>query len=287
MTTLALLSDLHANLPALEAVLTQIRRQRPDAVYVLGDMVNGCAWPAETLDLVLDQGWPMLLGNHDDAVLQLGTPRMEARYDDRRRYATLWWTRARLSAPHLALLAALPLTCGLTFPDAPPLRLIHGLPGNFFVGFRPDSPEGWAVRQLTGVTEPLVAGGHTHVPMVRTFGGWTVVNSGSVGASYDGDPRAAYVWLTGAARGWRAQICRVVYNWAAVDAGYRASGLAREANALGEMFHRSVQTGQPWVSDFAWWIRQQPADVVQDPKAAVRLYQEAHGPGRWAFPCAG
>lgn len=287
MTTLALLSDLHANLPAAEVVVAAIRRQRPDAVYVLGDMVNGCAWPAETLDLLLAQGWPMLLGNHDDAVLQLGTLRMEARYADRRRYATLWWTRARLNEAHLALLEGLPLTLGLTFPDAPPLRLVHGVPGNFFVGFRPDSPRDWALRQLVGVAEQVVVGGHTHVAMVRAFGGWTVINSGSVGAPYDGDVRSAYVWLTGDATGWRAEIRRLAYDLTAVDAGYQASGLAREGNALSAMFHRSVLTGQPWVSDFAWWMRQQPADVAADPQRAQRLYEEAHGPGRWAFPYAG
>lgn len=312
MTSLALISDLHANLPALEAVVAAIRRRRPDAVYVLGDIVNGCVWPAETLDLLAAEGWPMLLGNHDDAVLQLGTPRMETRYHDRRRYATLWWTRAQLDAARLAALEALPLTFGLTFDDAPPLRLIHGLPGNFFVGFRPDSPEEWALRKLEGVAEPVVAGGHTHVPMVRRFDDrtaadrmsaahrtdadgmsavrrmpaarWTVVNSGSVGASYDGDTRAAYAWLSGDASGWRAEICRVPYDVAAVEAGYRDSSLARERSALSLMFQRSVLTGLPWVSDFAWWLNQQPADVVADQELALRLYQAAHGPGRWAFP---
>lgn len=284
MISLALLSDLHANLPALEAVLADVRRRRPDAVYVLGDIVNGCAWPAETLDLLTAEGWPMLLGNHDDAVLQLDTPRMEARYADRRRYAALWWTRARLRAAHLAVLAALPLTFGLTFPAAPPLRLWHGLPDNFFVGFRPDSPEEWAVRHLTNVTERVVAGGHTHVAMVRLFGSWTVINSGSVGAPYDGDTRASYAWLTGDGTGWQAEICRVEYDLTAVEAGYQASGLAHAGNALSAMFHRSVLTAQPWVSDFAWWLRQQPADVAADPVRAQHLYEAAHGPGKWAFP---
>ena len=286
MTTLALISDLHANLPALEAVAAEIRRRRPDAVYVLGDLINGCAWPAETMQLLTALGWPMLLGNHDDALLQLGTARMEPRYSDRRRYAALWWTRARLSAADLALLAGLPLTRGLTFPDAPPLRLFHGLPGNFFVGFRPDSPEAWAIRHLTGVAEQLVAGGHTHVPMVRRFGDWMVVNCGAVGVSYDGDVRAAYAWLTGGAAGWRADICRVAYDLAAVEAEYRASGLEREGNALSAMFHRSVLTGLPWVSDFTWWMREQPVDVLADPQRALCLYEAAHGPGRWAFPYA-
>lgn len=287
MISLALLSDVHGNLPALEAVAADIRTRRPDAVYVLGDMVNGCAWSAEVLDFLLAQGWPMLLGNHDDAVLQLGSPRMEVRYHDRKRYASLWWARGRLTPRHLAALEQLPLAFPLEFADTPPLRLLHGLPGNFFVGFRPDSPEGWAIRHLAGVTERTVVGGHTHVAMARAFGPWEVVNSGSVGAPYDGDPRAGYVWLTGERSGWRAEIRRVPYDLAAVDAGYRASGLAAEGGVLGAMFHRSVLTALPWVSDFAWWLRDQPAEVLTNPALAQQMYDAAHGPGRWAFPYAG
>ena len=90
VVSIALLSDIHGNLPAFNAVAADIALQRPDAVYVLGDMINGCPWSAEVLDRLLDLGWPMLLGNHDDAVLQLDTPRMkEPRYHDRPRYAAL------------------------------------------------------------------------------------------------------------------------------------------------------------------------------------------------------
>ena len=114
MVSIALLSDIHGNLPAFDAVAADIAQRRPDAVYVLGDMINGCPWSAEVLDRLLDLGWPMLLGNHDDAVLQLDTPRMEPRYRDRPRYAALWWTREHLADRHLAALAALPLEETLT-----------------------------------------------------------------------------------------------------------------------------------------------------------------------------
>lgn len=286
MTTIALISDVHGNLPALEAVAGDIAARRPDAAYVLGDMVHGCIWSPEVMDLLLAHAWPMLLGNHDDAVLQLGTPRMEARYADQQRYAGLWWTRDRLTAPHLANLAALPLDLSLTFPDAPPLRLYHGVPGNFFTGFRPDSPEAWATRQLTPVSERIVVGGHTHVAMVRTIDRWLVINSGSAGAPYDGDTRASYVWLAGQRSRWRAEIRRVPYDLAAVEAGYRASALAATGSVLVEMFHRSVASALPWVSDYAWWLREQPADVVADPRRSQQLYDASHGPGRWAFPYA-
>jgi predicted phosphodiesterase len=287
MIRLALLSDIHGNLPALEAVVADIRAAAPDAVYVLGDMVNGCPWSAEVLGLLDALGWPMLLGNHDDAVLQLGAPRMEPRYADRRRFATLWWTRDRLAQRSLERLAALPLELPLAFPAARPVRLLHGLPGNFFAGFRPDSSAEWAARKLASIAEAAVAGGHTHVPMARPIGRWQVINSGSVGAPYDGDTRASWVLLQGNAQGWQVEIRRVPYDLAAVDAGYRTSGLLAEGGAMAEMFRRSVLSGLPWVADFAWWGKDQPGETFRDMREALRRYDAVHGPGRWAFPYAG
>jgi predicted phosphodiesterase len=286
MVTIALLSDIHGNLPALEAVADDIRYHAPDAVFVLGDMINGCPWPDLVLDRLNEYGWPMLLGNHDDAVLQLATPRMEPRYADRQRYAALWWTREQLSPHHTELLATLPMEMQPRFGGAAFLRLVHGIPGNFFVGLRPDSPEGWAARQLEPVTENTVAVGHTHVPMIRQVRRWLVINAGSVAACYDGDPRASYALLRGDGGGWYAEIRRVAYDLGAVDAGYHETGLLEDGGVMAEMFRRSVLSGLPWVSDFIWWIREQPAEISLDMRGALRTYDAKYGPGRWAFPYA-
>jgi predicted phosphodiesterase len=286
MATIALLSDIHGNLPALEAVAEDIRSHSPDATFVLGDMINGCPWSDRVLDRLLEYDWPMLLGNHDDAVSQLNTARMEPRYADRLRYATLWWTRAQLAPRHAALLVSLPTERQLALGGVAPLRLVHGVPGNFFVGLRPDSPESWAARQLGSVSEGVVAGGHTHVPMIRQVRRWLVINTGSVAACYDGDPRASYALLHGDGHGWNAEIRRVAYDLDAVDAGYHTTGLLVEGGVMAEMFRRSVLSGLPWVSDFTWWIREQPAEISYDMQGALRTYDALHGPGRWAFPYA-
>lgn len=292
MTTLALLSDIHGNLPALEAVMADIRARRPDAVYVLGDIVNGCPWPGDVLDLIAAEGWPMLLGNHDDAVIQLGTPRMEPRYADKPRYGPLWWTREHLTPAHLDRLNGLPLELGLCFADAPSIRLVHGAPGNFFIGLRPDSPEAWVEEQLAGVAERVVAAGHTHFPMARTLGaggapdteGRLVLNSGSVGIPYDDDPRTGYLWLEGGRGGWRTAIRRLDYDRDRVETAYAETGLGAAAGPMGEMVLRSVLSGLPWVSDFGYWLRQHENGAQLDLAEAQRCYDAAHGPGRWAFP---
>jgi predicted phosphodiesterase len=283
MTAVALVSDIHGNLPALEAVVADIRSWRPDAVHVLGDMTNGACWSGTVLDLLEHLGWPMLLGNHDDAVLQLGSTRMEPRYADRRNYAALWWTRQSLLTRHLVALELLPLERRLSAPDAPPIRLLHGLPGDFFRGFRPDTSEQWALSRLSSVAERTVAGGHTHVPMERRIGDWLVLNSGSVGVPYDGDARASYVRLRGGPNGWRAETRRVSYDLRAVEQGFRDSGLAAEGGVLARMFLRSILSGQPWVADYVWWVRSQPPELMTDVDQAEQCYLASHGPGRWSF----
>jgi predicted phosphodiesterase len=284
MTAVALVSDIHGNLPALQAVVADVRRWRPDAVYVLGDMVNGACWSVEVLDLLRDLGWPMLLGNHDDAVLQLGEARMEPRYANRRHYAALWWTRERLLPRHIAELADLPLERLLRLPDVPPLRLVHGLPGDFFRGLRPDTPESWVAGYLASVAERTIAGGHTHVAMERRVGRWQVLNTGSVGVPYDGDARAGYLRVEGGPQGWRSEIRRVAYDLSAVEDGFRNSGLAAEGGVMARMFLRSILSGLPWVADFAWWLRLQPAHRIADVEQTEQLYLASHGPGRWSFP---
>jgi predicted phosphodiesterase len=284
MSSIALLSDIHGNLPALEAVVEDVRQWRPDAAYVLGDMINGACWSAEVLDRLVDLRWPMLIGNHDDAVLQLGTARMEPRYADLRHYAALWWTRRRLLPRHLHWLESLPQERLLSTSDAPTIRLIHGLPGDFFRGFRPETPESWAIGRLSVVSETAVAGGHTHVAMERRIGRWLVFNTGSVGVPYDGDARASYLRLEGNGEGWRSETRRVAYDLGLVEQGFKASGLAAEGGVMARMFLRSILSGLPWVADYAWWLRSQPAGSVGDVDQTERLYLASHGPGRWSFP---
>ncbi|HEX9117648.1 MAG TPA: metallophosphoesterase family protein [Anaerolineae bacterium] len=283
---IAVLSDIHSNLPALQAVAADLKELQPDAVYVLGDVVNGCPWPAEVIDFLLDRGWPSLMGNHDDAVLQLGTPRMEARYAHRDRYGVLWWTRDRLDDRRLAALEGLPLEIKVKGDGMPPLRLVHGIPGNFFVGFAPGAPDEWVSRRLATVAEPAIAGGHTHIQMVRAVDGHLIVNSGSVGMPYDGDCRAGYAWLASDGGGWRAGVRRVRYDVDAVDSGFKRSDLLDQGGVMAEMTRRSVTSGLPWIADFAWWVRDQPAELLADMRTAQARYDSVHGPGHWAFPYA-
>ena len=192
---IAFLADIHSNLPALEAVLGDLQTQAPDAVYLVGDQVNRCPWPNEVMDLLAAQNWPAIYGNHDLVVGRLNTAETRSDFGDRSRFPCLWWTAEVLTPAHLQTLRELPAELRLDLPAGPPIRLLHGIPGNPFVGFYPEASDEEVATQIKPIAEPVIVSGHTHRPLARQVGRQWLFNGGSVGMPYNDDPRAQYLLL--------------------------------------------------------------------------------------------
>lgn len=284
---LAFLADIHGNLPALEAVLRDLRSQAPDQVFLGGDLVNRCPWNNEVMDLLADLGWPSVIGNHDLVTARIHTPHNPPPFTDRQRYRSLWWTASTLHERHLQTLRRLPPARRIDFKPFSPIRLFHGTPENMFLGLYQEMNEATIVALLQGVAESVVVCAHTHRPMARRTGGWTIFNSGSVGLPYNGDPRAQYLILDGVAeRGvhcWEPCFRRVAYDHSVLRPAYEASGMLAATGAVGELHLLTAETGQPYSSDFGIWLREQPDEIRNDLDRAVPLYLAQHAPGKWAF----
>ena len=288
---LAFVADIHGNLPALEAVLTDLAQQAPDAVYLVGDQINRCPWNNEVLDLLAEQAWPAIAGNHELVVGIIGTPRNHPPSTDRNRFAVLWWTWETLRGEHLTAIRDLPRERTIHVPGAPAIRLVHGIPGNAEIGFFPGLDDATMCELLTGVEEPVVVAGHTHRPLQRTLsrpvGRWQVFNGGSVGLPYNGDPRAQYLLLDlvhdAGTTHWRPTFRQLDYDHEQVAKAYLTSGLLDAAGPLAELDLLTVQTGYPWSSDFGIWMRTQPRTMRADMGNAIQTYLAQHGPGNWAF----
>ena len=289
---LAFLGDIHGNLPALEAVLAHLdRTQSPDAVYLLGDLVNRCPWNNEVMDRLAARGWPSVSGNHDLVVSRLHTSAIRPPFDERQNFPVMYWTWDHLRPEHIASLHELPAEMTVALDGAPPIRLLHGLPGNPFVGVYPESDEAEIAPKFAGYTEPVVIGGHTHRPLDRHIGGRHFLNPGSVGLPYNSDPRAQYMTLDLLAGGgnsvngpvWQPTFHRLAYDTGLLADAFRTSGLLAEAGPLAQLYLRTVLNGEPWASDFGYWLKDQPAAVREDIAGAVEAYLRVHGPGRWAF----
>lgn len=240
------------------------------------------------MDLLAAEGWPMIAGNHELVVAMLGQPTCPAYFGDRQRFPDLWWTWQHLAERHMATIRSLPLELRLTLRGGSPILLVHGSPKKITVGFAPDLNDVQLVELLAGTREPVVIGAHTHQPMDRYVVGrretrQRVLNPGSVGMPYNGDPRAQYMLLDQLADGLRVTFRQVDYPVARVRQEFERLEMERWLGPVAALHLRTIETGLPWISDFLFWMRGQPATAVEQMDRAVATYMGTHGPGRWAF----
>lgn len=181
---LALLYDVHGNLPALEAVIEDSSEQGAASYLLGGDYALFGGWPGETVDLLesLDAEW--IRGNGER-----WTARPEEAPDDPVVQGAITWCRNALGGERTARLATLPAS----LPAGESTRAWHGSPASDVTSFLPD-PSDADQQLLEGVTERRLYFGHTHLPFARTDPGTAIelINPGSVGMPFDGNPRASY-----------------------------------------------------------------------------------------------
>lgn len=237
---IAFLTDIHANLHALEAVLHAIRQEQPDLILVGGDLTFKFPYPRETLDLLATVDHLAVSGNTDLYVTAWAEPGAWPHWLASNGAAHAQWTRQQIGEAWATKIAALPLQRELTIAGAEQgagsLLLFHGIPDNVFLGIHPPpGPENlhpkWAVseatldRYLAGVTAPLILAGHTHIPMIRHWRQSVIVNPGAVAHTWPPTPGpelARFALLTyRPGQPWEIGLRQVPYDTAAAIQGIR------------------------------------------------------------------
>ena len=219
----ALISDIHANLPALEAVLAEIGK-RPDvgATYHLGDLVGYGPWPIETVALIRSRAIAGVAGNYDSTVAT-DYKHCGCKYEDPRQeelsHLSYEWTRKHVNAETRTFLGSLPSELVLRpqggHAAGPSVILVHGnqaLNTVYVFEERPDKFLEKMGTSLGATAGDVVCFGHTHKPWHRVVNGVHYVNTGSVGRPKDGDPRAGYVLLEMNGHDVHVDIVRVPYD---------------------------------------------------------------------------
>jgi len=211
MIQLALFSDVHANLPALEAVLADLDHRVPggrddlQGVYHLGDLVGYAPWPNETVARIRAEGIPGIAGNYDSTTAA-GYKHCGCQYEDPEQealsHASYAWTREHVTAETRRWLGSLPFRMDIRplggHMGGPTVILIHGAPTLntlYWTEARDDNFCRKMAERAGARPGDVVAFGHTHKPWHRVVDGIHFVNTGSVGRPKDGDPRAGYVLL--------------------------------------------------------------------------------------------
>jgi predicted phosphodiesterase len=235
----ALISDIHANLPALRAVLADIdARDDIDAIYHLGDLTGYAPWPNEVVSLLRERGIPGIAGNYDSTVAtdykHCGC-RADTPHDEELSHLSYEWTRARVTGETKQYLGSLPFRVDIRplggHVSGPTITLVHGnqtLNTVYVTEDRPDSFLEKMAKDVGARSGDIVCFGHTHKPWQRAVGGVQFINTGSVGRPKDGDWRACYVLLTIDQTGATVEFVRVSYDVDQAASAIRESDLPNE-----------------------------------------------------------
>jgi putative phosphoesterase len=206
---IALFSDIHANLPALEAFFASIDQQKPDVIYCLGDLVGYNIWPNEVIDAIRQRGIPSIAGNYDFGVGRNSDDCGCAYKTDEEKAngaVSISYTNRIIKDEQRAYLRTLPAHIRLEFRlnnDRLNLLLVHGSPRRVNEYLFEDREEKSLLRIMQDADADIMCFGHTHKPYHRILSPGPdevphyrhAINIGSVGKPKDGDSRGGYVIL--------------------------------------------------------------------------------------------
>jgi putative phosphoesterase len=227
----AVVTDIHANLPALEAALARVGELGIERVYCGGDLVGYGPHPNEVCDLIAERDIPTIYGNYDYAIardLEDCGCAYQTQHDRKLGQRSVEWTLARTDPRSKDFMRRLPFDLRFDL-GGKRVRLVHGSPRKVNEYLFEDKPARTFERIAAGADCDVLVFGHTHKPWVHEYGGVLFVNCGSVGKPKDGDARGAFAILQSGDDGEvRASIERVEYDAGAVAREVEAAGLPVE-----------------------------------------------------------
>jgi predicted phosphodiesterase len=276
--SLAVLADVHGNLPALEAVLADVADVAPDRVVVNGDLVNRGPEGVSVLERVAATGWPVTLGNHDDLVrmwIERDGALPASWFDDPFWCSTAWCAERLAEAGWLSWLAARPMTVAVEPSDAPRVLVSHGSPRHYREGYGRHLTDA-AISEIVEMHPyDVLVGSHTHQPMERRWGRHLVLNTGAVGTPFNRDARAQYLLLRRHGASWRPEFRRVPYDREAALAAFDVSGFLVGGGLSARIYWLEAATARSFLVPFLMWAEER--GVARDEDGWARFRRDRLG----------
>ena len=281
MPRIAVISDIHGNVPALEAVMADLERVAPDEVLVGGDLVGRGPEGAEVVRRIAATGWATIRGNHEEYLLEFRRGQVPAQWLHAAEWSAARWMAGELGAEEAAWIDGLPFS--LASRLAPGLRLVHGTPRSTREGIGPWLSDELLAGHLAEVEESLLVCAHTHRPLEREVPGGLVVNVGSVGLPFNRDRRAQYALFepraaSGAAGGgWRVELRQVEYDLARTFEVYERTGFLAEGGVTARLLRMELEHAVPILVPFLKWTEVAGVDPAE---AELPAFLEVYRPGQ-------
>lgn len=261
---IAFIADIHGNVPAMEAVLADLDRRRPDEVLVGGDLVGRGPQGSKVVERIRERGWRGVRGNHEDYLLSFRRQEVPANWLHDDEWSASRWMAAELSDRDVDYIAALPLA--LHSRIAPAVCLVHGSPASNSEGLGSWSTGTQLTEQLGRIDGDVLVCAHTHRPMRRELSEGLVVNVGAVGLPFNRDHRAQYAMLqVDDAGNFEVEFCRVEYDLRRTVEVYESSGFLEQGGVTAQLLRMELEQAAPFLVPFTKWAESagRPIDPSQ------------------------
>ena len=259
---IAVIADIHANLPALEAVLADLEALGVTDIIVNGDSVNRGPSNVAVLERILGLASvsALTLGNHD-ALMWMWVdhdPEIPAFwYEDSFWDGMAWPARQLEQAGKLEALRELPLSVRREDAARPSLLISHGSPRHYREGYGTFLAETAFTEIIGAYPADIYIGSHTHRPFKRSLGSRLVLNTGAVGAPFNGDPRAQYLLLHPHGASWQPEFRAIPYDRTAALRAFETSGYLEEGGLSARIFYEELRLARPLYLRFWEWAEGQ------------------------------
>ncbi len=272
MIRIAILADIHGNLPAFEAALKHVAGQKVDRVFIAGDVVNGSPDSKACWDLAVSLGCPILRGNHERYVADFGTAKASPLWS-LEQFAPVQWTVDQLTDQDRQRMGQLPRN--LRLPEAPDLFLVHASERDDHDSIAPHTPAQSLQAMFPTAREGYIIRAHNHCGQVRFWEKGVIVTSGSVGLPLDSSPTAQYLLLDQGNSGWDIHHQSVPYPVDSTIRRFQDTGYLSAVGPMGHLFFREVLTAShqivPFLRCYAQWSKQGEISLSQAVDRFLRL----------------
>lgn len=261
---IAALADIHGNFPALQAVGEHVENWGADLVFVVGDTINRGPSSKDCLQFVRKKrntvDWRVIRGNHEDYILEFENPERATSGPYFEMTRCTHWNYLQLTARELTSLKALPYQIEETTRNGKTIRAVHGSMLGTRKGIYPHTPQEELPAMVAPAPQILIVG-HTHRPILRATGKTQIVNAGSVGLPFDGDPRPSYAQIYCRRGHWERKIVRLNYNQEAAIKNFYKSGFLAEGKGMSRIILTELKLARSLISP---WLKRYKKAVLEE-----------------------